>query len=272
MRKVILITGASSGIGKASAVYFSKKDWQVAATMRNPEKETELTTYPNVQLYRLDVSSPISVTECVQQVMADHGQIDVLLNNAGYGLVGPLETADEETIQAQFQTNLFGVIRTIQAVVPAMRQRQSGVIVNITSIGGLVTFPFNSLYHASKFAVDGLSESIKYELEPFGIKVKVVAPGGVATDFASRSLQTTYKDGNEADYKSNLDKVWSGFQNNAGNYATPEQIAEIIYTAATDGKDQLRYLAGKDAGQLYSAWKSMSNESFFDMIKGNFGI
>jgi NAD(P)-dependent dehydrogenase (short-subunit alcohol dehydrogenase family) len=272
MSKTILITGSSSGIGKASAIYFSQKGWKVAATMRNPEKETELNTDSNISIYQLDVSNPASVMECVKKVLADLGQIDVLLNNAGYGLVGPLETASEDTVNNQFQTNVFGLIRTIQAVTPIMRIQKSGVIINITSIGGLVTFPFNSLYHATKFAVDGLSESIKYELQPFGIKVKTVAPGFVATDFASRSLHFTFNEGEEGDYKENLAGVWKAFEKGMPDAISPEKVAETIYNAATDDTDQLRYLAGPDAEQTYAAWKSMDNEAFFDMIKGNFGM
>lgn len=272
MKQTIFITGASSGIGKATALFFADKGWQVAATMRNTNGQDDLKANPNIKLYTLDVTDAVSVTTAVKDVINDFGQIDVLLNNAGYGIVGPLEPVSEDDIFKQFNTNLFGVFRTIKAVLPGMKAQKGGTIINVTSIGGLVGFPFNSLYHATKFGLDGFSESLKYELRPFDIKVKVVAPGGVTTDFAGRSLHTTIKEGDKSDYDEALAKVWAGFEKNTGNYAKPEWIADVIYTAATDGTDQLRYLAGKDAEGIYAAWKQMDNEAFFTMVNGNFGL
>jgi NAD(P)-dependent dehydrogenase (short-subunit alcohol dehydrogenase family) len=270
MAKTIFITGASSGIGKAAAILFANHGWNVAATMRNPQHETELQQYPSIKVYALDVTQTDSVNQAVEQALADWQHIDVLLNNAGYGLAGPLETASEEKIMDQFNTNMFGVMRTIKALLPNFREIGGGTIINITSIGGLVGLPFNSIYHATKFGVDGLSESLNYELRPFNIRVKVVAPGGVITDFATRSLQRTM-DGASV-YDAALEKVFAAFGTNAANYSTADQIAEVIYQAATDDTDQIRYVAGQDAQALYSAWKSMSNEAFFAMINQRFGL
>ena len=257
MKQTIVITGASSGIGKAAAKLFAERGWNVAATMRNPEKESELQMFSNIKVYALDVT-------------IDFKQIDVLLNNAGYGLAGPLETASEEKILDQFNTNLFGAIRTIKAVLPSFREIGHGTIINITSIGGLVGLPFNSIYHATKFGLDGMSESLNYELRPFNIKVKTVAPGGVITDFAGRSLKRTV-DGPSI-YDEDIQKVFHSFSKNVSNYSTAEQIAEVIYTAATDGSNQIRYVAGEDAKQTYSKWKSMNNEDFFEMINDRYGL
>ncbi len=270
MNKTIFITGASSGIGKATAILFAKQGWNVAATMRNPQNETDLQQYPTIKVYALDVTQPDSVQQAVEQALADWQRIDVLLNNAGYGLAGPLETASEEKIMDQFSTNVFGVMRTIKALLPNFRESGGGTIINVTSIGGLVGLPFNSIYHATKFGVDGLSESLNYELRPFNIRVKIVAPGGVITDFATRSLQRTV-DGASA-YDESLQNVFDAFGKNASNYSTAEQIAEVIYQAATDDTDQIRYVAGQDAQALYTAWKSMSNEDFFSMINQRFGL
>lgn len=270
MAKTIFITGASSGIGKATAILFAKQGWNVAATMRNPQNETELGQYPSIKVYALDVTQPESVNRAVEQALTDWQQIDVLLNNAGYGLAGPLETASEEKIMDQFNTNLFGVMRTIKALLPNFREAGGGIIINVTSIGGLVGLPFNSIYHATKFGLDGLSESLNYELRPFGIRVKIVAPGGVITDFASRSLKRTM-DGPSV-YDASLEKVFAAFGQNAANYSTAEQIAEVIYGAATDDTDQIRYVAGQDAQATYGAWKNMSNEEFFTMINQRFGL
>jgi len=270
MKQTIVITGASSGIGKATAKLFAERGWNVAATMRNPEKESELQTLPNVKVYALDVTNVESVHHAFKQISIDFKQIDVLLNNAGYGLAGPLETATEEKIMDQFNTNLFGIIRTIKAVLPSFRELGHGTIINITSIGGLVGLPFNSIYHATKFGLDGMSESLNYELRPFNIKVKTVAPGGVITDFAGRSLKRTV-DGPSI-YDESIQKVFASFSKNASNYSTAEQIAEVIYTAATDGSNQIRYVAGEDAKQTYSKWKSMNNEDFFEMINNRYGL
>lgn len=270
MSNVIFITGASSGIGKAAAKLFAQRGWNVAATMRHPENETELTQYPSIKLYTLDVTQPASVETAVKQVLADWPRIDVLLNNAGYGLFGPLETVTEDKIMEQFQTNLFGAMRTIQALLPQFREAGQGTIINVTSIGGLVGLPFNSIYHATKFGLDGLSESLNYELRPFGIRVKVVAPGGVATDFATRSLKRTM-DGSSA-YDELIQKVFAAFEKRGGQYSTGEQIAEVIYEAATDGTDRLRYLAGEDAKNLYEQWQAMNNEDFFKMIEQGYGL
>ena len=270
MNNAIFITGASSGIGKATAILFAQRGWNVAATMRHPENETELTQYPAVKLYTLDVTQTASVGRAVEQVLRDFPRVDVLLNNAGYGLFGPLETASEEKIMAQLQTNLFGTMRTIRALTPHFRRAGGGVIINVTSIGGLVGLPFNSIYHATKFGVDGLSESLNYELRPFNIRVKVVAPGGVVTDFATRSLQQTM-DG-ASPYDESIQKVMAAFARRGGNYSSAEQIAEVIYQAATDGTDRLRYVAGPDAQALYAKWQTMSNEDFSALIEQSYGL
>lgn len=262
--------GGVVGYWESCSHFICLPRWNVAATMRNPQDGNELQQYPTIKVYALDVTQTDSVTQAVEQALADWKHIDVLLNNAGYGLAGPLETASEEKIMDQFNTNMFGVMRTIKALLPTFRAIGGGTIINITSIGGLVGLPFNSIYHATKFGVDGLSESLNYELRPFNIRVKVVAPGGVITDFATRSLQRTM-DGASV-YDAGLEKVFAAFGTNAANYSTADQIAEVIYQAATDDTDQIRYVAGQDAQALYGAWKSMSNEEFFAMVNQRFGL
>lgn len=156
--------------------------------MRNPADGAALAELANVRVLALDVTDRASIEAAVQQA----GRVDVLINNAGYGVFGPFETASEEVIEKQFSTNVYGVFNVTRAVLPGMREQKSGVILNVSSIGGLITFPLFSLYHATKFALFGFSESLQYELAPFGIRVKVVAPGGVKTDFAGRSLVPTF--------------------------------------------------------------------------------
>ncbi len=192
MTSTILITGASSGIGKATAKLFHDKGWNVIATMRKPEAEEGLSALDNVLVTRLDVTDEGSIKAAVDAGLERFGKIDALLNNAGYGAYGPLEAFPLESVRRQFDTNVIGLLATIQAVLPHMRAAKAGVIVNVSSIGGKITFPMGTLYHGSKFAVEGLSEALHYELEPIGIKTKIVEPGGNQNRFC-RALAGLYQ-------------------------------------------------------------------------------
>ena len=271
MAQTVFITGCSTGIGEATARLFAQHGWQVAATMRNPA-DSRLTELPTVRTYALDVTDDAAVQRVVQQAHHDFGGLDVVINNAGYGLVGPFESATPEQIQQQFATNVFGVFSVTRAVLPLLREQKSGVIINITSVGGRTAFPMNSLYHATKFGLDGFSESLWYELAPFGVQVKVVAPGGVATDFAGRSLQMTLDPASDANpYAGQVRSVLAVFGQRSGAASTPEQIADVIFGAATDGSSQLRYIAGTDAQQLLATKATMPEADFQAMIQQNFG-
>ena len=188
MSKTVFITGASSGLGKAAAKLFHGKGWNVAATMRAPEKETELTELENAKLYKLDVTSPEQIDDSTKQAIEDFGKVDVVLNNAGYGLAGVLEAVDDDQITRQFNTNLLGTIRVIKSFQSHFRANKDGMFINVTSIGGLMAFPMFSLYHATKWALEGFSESLWFEMKAIGVGVKTVSPGGISTDFAGRSL------------------------------------------------------------------------------------
>ncbi len=271
MAQTVFITGTSTGIGAAAVRLFAAHGWQVAATMRNPA-DAKFSDLPGVRVYALDVTDAASVRQAVAQAQQDFGSLDVLVNNAGYGLVGPFETATTEQIQQQFATNMFGVFAVTQAALPAMRAQQSGVIINITSVGGRTAFPLNSLYHATKFGLDGFSESLWYELAPHGIQVKVVAPGGVATDFAGRSLHLTADPADATNpYAGQMRAVLDAFSSRGGAASQPEQIAEVIYQAATDGTAQLRYIAGADAQGLLATKTQLSEDDFMRMIQQSFG-
>src|SRR5262245_9855762 len=238
--KTIFITGSSTGIGRATAAYFAARGWKVIATMRQPEKETELGGLAGVTLMPLDVTNPDQIRDTAARALA-LGPVDVVFNNAGYGLAGPIEGASDEQIVREIDTNLHGVIRTTKAFIPHFRERRSGVFLATTSIGGLVTFPFNSVYHATKWAVGGLYESLSFELSKFGIRVKTIAPGGVFTDFSTRSIVRT----EHPAYAELLAKAIKVFSDPArrAKYSTSEQIAEVVYEAATDDKDQVHYVA-----------------------------
>ena len=259
MTKTIFITGASTGLGKATAKLFLAKGWNVIATMRHPEKETELPLLNNITLLPLDVTDPAQIKDTVQRAIAT-GNIDVVFNNAGYGLGGPLEAITDEQLQKEINTNLLGVIRVTQAFIPYFREKKGGLFISTTSIGGLVAFPLFSVYHATKWALEGWSESMAFELNPFGIGIKTVSPGSTRTDFASRSLDLATLPA----YKDQLEKVIAFFTGPeaAKSLSEPEQIASVVYEAATDGKDRLRYVAGPDAQALYAQRLQEGDEVF----------
>lgn len=268
---VVLITGASSGIGQAAAHLFAERGWRVVATMRNPADGAALSKHAGLKLLPLDVTDAASVTAAVAVTLEEFGQIDAVVNNAGYGLFGPFETASDEQIQRQFATNVEGVFAVTRAVLPAMRRKGSGTIINVASLGGLIALPFYSLYNATKFAIVGFTESLSYELAPLGIRAKFIAPGGVATEFAGRSLARTFTDGEHA-YADSLSKAMAAMRARRTDYSSPESIAEIIFTAATDGTGQVMYLAGQDAEQIYGLQRNASEAQKLAMVRQHSGL
>jgi len=267
MSQTILITGSSTGIGRATAFKFQKEGWNVIATMRNPEKEEELNKFDNVLVTRLDVQDLDSVNAAVGQGIGQFGKIDVVLNNAGYGLLGTFESTPRENIQRQYDVNVFGLFDVTRAVLPHFRANKSGMFINISSVGGKITFPLISLYHSTKFAVEGFSESLHYEMKEIGVKVKLVEPGGVATDFGGRSMDFQH-DESKTEYNAIVASVNTVFRErmDPAQMSTPGLVADIIFRAATDGSDRLRYRAGADAEQLLDARKAMTDEQFFNLM------
>ena len=269
----VLITGSSSGIGRAAALRFQSAGWNVAATMRSPERETQLNTLPNVRLYALDVTDQGAIDRTATDVVADFGGLDVLLNNAGYGLAGPLEAVEPGQLERQYATNVFGPVYLMQACLPHFRKQGSGTIVNVSSIGGRLVLPFNSLYHGTKYALEGISESLALELAPHGVVVKLIEPGGVKTDFSGRSLDLMSREGLTA-YDASVQKAMQAFADpeRAANYSEAEDIAEVIFGAATDGTDQLRYLAGRDAEAMAAERAGLGDEDYRKLSLERFGM
>ncbi|NDJ75249.1 MAG: SDR family oxidoreductase [Chloroflexi bacterium] len=258
--KAIVITGSSSGIGKAAAKLFAAQGWQVAATLRKPENETELTEIDKIKLYRLDVTDPASIDNAAVPILNDFEVIDVVLNNAGYGLVGPFEASTPAQIRRQFDTNVFGLMEVTRAFLPHCRANQAGILINVSSLGGCITYPFTSLYHSTKWAIEGFSESLAFELGELGIQVKLIEPGAVATDFGGRSMEFAMP--NELpDYGPAAQKFMAAQVNSDRVPATAEQIAEGIYEAATDGKTQLPYPLG-DAAETYRMREQVGDDAF----------
>lgn len=271
MSKAILITGASSGIGKTTAKLFQEKGWNVIATMRKPEAEDELNRLDNVLVARLDVTDENSVKAAVSAGIAKFGKIDALLNNAGYGAFGPLEATPMEKIERQFDTNVIGLLAVTKAVLPHFRANKDGVIVNISSIGGKVTFPLGTLYHGTKFAVEGLSEALSFEMDAIGVRVKIVEPGVIKTDFGGRSFDFN-NDETMVEYQGVVRGLMGAFEAVVQAGSEPIVVAEVIYEAVTDGTDQLRYTAGEDAKEIIANRKAADDATFVGGIKAQFGL
>ncbi|MCK9874527.1 SDR family oxidoreductase [Frankia sp. Ag45/Mut15] len=271
MTQTTLITGSSSGIGKATAKHFHARGWNVIATMRTPEAETELTRLDNVLVTRLDVLDPTSISSAVDAGLDRFGAIDVLVNNAGYGAYGLLEATPMDKVRRQFEVNVLGLIETTKAVLPHLRAHRGGTIVNISSIGGKVTFPLGTLYHGTKFAVEGLSEALHFELAAIGVKVKIIEPGFVDTDFGGRSFDFT-NDENLAEYRDVVAAFLTAQAQLGAGGDAPEVVAETIFQAATDGTNQLRYTAGPYAAELVASRAAATDDTFLDGVKKQFGL
>jgi len=271
-QKVAVVTGCSSGIGHEISLILARNGFTTYATMRNLQKGSDLKSIAEdeklpLHFTQLDVTDENSVKRAIQTIYDEAGRIDLLVNNAGYGLTGAFEDLSIDEIKTQYETNVFGLIRTTQAVLPIMRKQRSGLIVNISSGAGRFGFPTGSAYVSTKFAVEGLTESMSYEVEPFGIKVILIEPGMIKTNFFNSSvLAKKSKDPNSpyaplmTGMKNSIDKVME-------NASTPQYVAEVVFDAVTNENPKLRYLAGKDVEQWVDAKKKMSDEDFVNMMK-----
>jgi NAD(P)-dependent dehydrogenase (short-subunit alcohol dehydrogenase family) len=264
--KTILITGSSSGIGKATALYFFEKGWNVIATQRKPDQATGFPNDHRMLLCSLDVTVPVSIEEAIAKGIERFGKIDVVVNNAGYGLVGPFEASTEEQIRRQFDTNVFGLFAVCKSILPHFRKNKNGVIINIASVGGRITFPLYSLYHSTKWAVEGFSESFSFELREHGIRVKVVEPGPIKTDFYDRSQDLIRKEG-LTDYDNYVNRVFPGLQRFGASAQGPEVVAKTIYRAATDGRKKMRYPVGGGAGFVLFLRKLLPFSLFYRIVR-----
>ena len=271
-QKVSIVTGSSSGIGLETALMFARNGYVTYATMRTPEKgaliknAVEKENLP-IKVVQLDVTDDKSLKNAIDHVTSEDGRIDVLVNNAGYGLVGALEELSIEEIKAQYQTNFFGLVRVIQAVLPTMRKQRSGRILNLSSGAGLFGYPGGSAYVSTKFAVEGLSESIAFELEPFGIKVILIEPGFVKTNFANSMLISKKAQDPTSSYSQMMQRIAASSNELAKSGSSAELVANVILDAATNPNPRLRYLVGKDVEAWAASKKSMDESEFFNMIK-----
>ena len=271
MVKTTLITGTSSGIGKETAKLFLEKGWNVIATRRDTEKENDLDNFDNVLITKLDVCDIDSIKNSIKLGIEKFGEIDVIVNNAGYGAMGILEEFDREGIKRQMDVNVLGLIDTTKEIIPHFRKNKKGVIINVSSILGKVTFPLSSLYCASKFAVEGFSEGLSYEMSKIGVKVKIIEPGAIKTDFATRSFDYRVND-NLVEYGNISNSLMSALGPAIENAPNPKIVAEKIFEAATDDTNTLRYLVGEDAKFFEKNRKDLGEEEFVNSIKKQFNI
>jgi short-subunit dehydrogenase len=271
MKKTILITGTSSGIGKSSVIEFAKNGWNVIATQRNPEKETNFKEFNNVKLYPLDVTNLESITQVFKKVKEEFGTIDVVVNNAGYGVDGAFEAMTDEVIEKQFNTNVFGLMRVTREAIKAMRPSGGGTIIQVSSMGGKITFPLYSIYHSTKFAVEGFTESLHYELAQFNIKLKLIEPGPIVTDFYGRSRQFIKPDYTN-EYDTFIAKSDAASANVMKDAEGPEVVATTIYKAATDRSSTMRYAVGKPGPILLVLRKLLSDKLYFLLIRKSYNI
>jgi NAD(P)-dependent dehydrogenase (short-subunit alcohol dehydrogenase family) len=276
---IALVTGSSSGIGFETSILLAKSGFYTFATVHKLEGQgsrqiIDITKKENLPLevVQLDVDSDESVIDTINRIVNKNNRIDVIVNNAGYALGGALEETSMEEMRKQFETNFFGAVRVMQAAIPFMRRQRSGRIINITSMGGRISIPLSAFYHGSKFALEGVSESLQYELESFGIKVILIEPGAVGSNFWKSikiANKATSPNSPYTQLAANMSKTFKKMEENAMH---PSEVAKTILDAVTSDDPQLRYVVGNDAIKTIEARKNMSDREFGNLIKNQFKI
>ena len=276
MKQVAIITGCSSGIGYETSILLAKNGFKTYATMRNTDKGNklkEIAEKENVDLkiIKLDVTDDHSIKNAIKEIVQETNRIDVLVNNAGNNIAGAVEDLSIEEFKEQFETNFFGLIRVTKEVLPIMRKQRMGIIVNVSSIVGKIPIPLNSAYVSSKFAVEGFSESIRYELEDFGIKVILIEPGVIKSNFYenTKMSKNSLMDPNSP-YHPIAQKIFDAFLPML-QYAFPtKKVADIILEAVTSDNPEIRYAVGDDAKSINEARKKRSDKEFEHWVKEGF--
>ena len=269
MEKVAIVTGSSSGIGFETALALAREGYYTYATMRDTKKGNQIKEIAKkeklkLEVLEIDVDKNETVQSAINKIMNEKNRIDVLVNNAGYGLFGCLEDLSMDDLKAQFETNFFGIVRTSQAVIPVMRKQKSGIIVNISSVAGRIGFPVSPAYISSKFALEGLSESMRYELSPFGINIIIIEPGVIKTNFMSSTRKSMKPD---SVYKDITNKVIMGISMMAEMGTHPQEVAKTIIKAIKSENPLPRYAVGNDAVMFLEAKKAKTDLEFENYIK-----
>lgn len=271
-QKVVIVTGSSSGIGLETSILLARSGYTTYATMRDidkakPLREIAINESLPLTIIQLDVTKENSVSNAIESITKSSGRIDILVNNAGYGLTGAFEDLEIDEIKSLYETNFFGLIRTTQSVLPVMRQQKSGIIVNISSGLGRFGIATSSAYSSSKFAIEGLTESMSYELEAFGIRTIIVEPGIIKTNFLKSSKLARKATDPNSPYRNFIQNMEKGMKNLIENGQDPRFVAEIILKAIEDPIPRIRYLAGKDVEQIMQIKSKLSDEDFHIMLK-----
>lgn len=266
-KQTVFITGASTGLGHAAAVLFRDNGWNVVATMRTPQPIDGCVVLP------LDVTSQVSVDRAVADAVAKFGAIDVVINNAGYGVFSIFEAVSDAKVRELFEVNVFGVMNVTRAVLPHLRERKAGVFVNVSSGAGVFVLPTASLYSASKFALEAFSEGLAWEVGTFGVKVKIIEPGGFATSFNERAGKEAAASAMVPGYDAFFAKAGAAFGKlhanaKADTSATAEKVAQVMFDAATDGSSQLRYVATEAIKQKVELRRSGGEEAYVKFMRG----
>jgi NAD(P)-dependent dehydrogenase (short-subunit alcohol dehydrogenase family) len=270
MTKTVFITGASSGIGKATARAFAARGWNVIATLRSPEQDRDLGLLDQVLVTRLDVQDPSSISSAVSAGLERFGAIDVLVNNAGYGQAGIFEAVSADKVREQFEVNVFGVMAVMRAVLPHFRRRKSGLILNVSSGGGIYGVPAMAVYSASKFALEGFCEAVSYELSSLGIGLKLIEPHGGVSDnaFNARAAKDATETKPPEEYQTFVEHMReTTTKQTAAITITSDDVATVIFGAATDGTDRLRYRVGNDTRGFLKAKDELSDADYMAFMR-----
>lgn len=265
--RVAVVTGSSSGIGFETALLLSRNGFYTYATMRNLRKSNDITQFVEKQglplkVLQLDVNDYESVKTAVEQIAKEKQRIDILVNNAGFLMVGCVEELSIDEFKAQFETNLFGVIRVSQMILPYMRKQKQGIIVNVSSAAGRIAVPTVPAHTSAKFAVEGLSEALRYEVEPFGIKVVIIEPGVIKTNIMNARVTAKKAQDPSSPYEHMTQQVMARFSSFFENAPLPIEVAKVILKAVTAEIPNTRYLVGDDAITMVEARKNMSDAEF----------
>ncbi|OOM73697.1 3-oxoacyl-[acyl-carrier-protein] reductase FabG [Clostridium puniceum] len=267
MSKTVLITGCSTGLGNVTAKKFANEGWNVVATMRDPDESIAIENPERIFVTQLDVTNPHSIEMAIEAGIASFGQIDAVVNNAGGGFGSIFESTPMDVIRSNFETNVFGVINVLKAIIPYFRKIGGGTIVNISSSAGFAAPPFRPVYTATKHAVEGLSESLSYELESQNISIKLVEPGFMPTTNFMTSETATKEISIPPSYKSYFDTLMQTMTASPGEFSDVNKVAEQVYYAACDESNRLRYPAGPDSEALAKLRWSSSEETYLHTVR-----
>jgi NAD(P)-dependent dehydrogenase (short-subunit alcohol dehydrogenase family) len=276
MTKIAVVTGSSSGIGYETSLLLARNQYTTYASMRNLKKSDELLKIASkenipLKVIQLDVDDDRSVSNAIDSIVKENGRIDVLVNNAGFDLFGSLEELTIEEIKGQFETNFFGAARVTKSVIPTMRKQGSGIIINVSSIGGRIGLvPCNTMYHASKFALEGFTESLRHELTEFNIDVILIEPGVIRSNFVENIRTARNYDSNNSPYAKTVQKVFEGFEPMLVNASDPKEVAQVIINAANSSSPNIRYTVGKDAESILKARAELSDRELEKWVRESF--